>query len=145
MTMNFVKVFLLPLILALSACTDNEKEIDASENPEQISISFFSALYNDKDIKKAAAVCSPQLSRIILHYRSAPAVGRNLFNMSYDHVEIKTEDSGVKVRQLFKNKATITIYFDGKYQNERIKDIKRLALIQKDGRWYIDKILKDPF
>ncbi len=133
------------MLALLSACTDNEKEIDTSENPEQISVSFFSALYNDKDIKKAAAVCSPKLARIILHYRSANAVARHLFNMSYDHVDIKTEDTGVKVRQLFKNKATITVYFDGTYQNERIKDIKRLALIQKNGDWYIDKILKDPF
>jgi len=144
--MKLINIVILTLILALlSACTDNEKEIDTSENPEQISVSFFSALYNDKDIKKAAAVCSPKLARIILHYRSANAVARHLFNMSYDHVDIKTEDSGVKVRQLFKNKATITVYFDGTYQNERIKDIKRLALIQKDGDWYIDKILKDPF
>ncbi|MBL4910088.1 MAG: hypothetical protein JKX78_08760 [Alteromonadaceae bacterium] len=143
--MKFVKIFILPFFLLLSACTDNDKEIDANENPEQISISFFSALYNDRDINKAAAVCVPQLSRIILSYRYARGVGRHLFNMSYDHVDIKTEDTGVKVRQLFKNKATITIYFDGMYQNERIKDIKRLSLIQKDGRWYIDKILKDPF
>jgi hypothetical protein len=144
--MKLINIVILTLILVLlSACTDNEKEIDTSENPEQISVSFFSALYNDKDIKKAAAVCSPKLARIILHYRSANAVARHLFNMSYDHVDIKTEDTGVKVRQLFKNKATITVYFDGTYQNERIKDIKRLALIQKDGDWYIDKILKDPF
>ncbi len=144
--MKLINIVILTLMLALlSACTDNEKEIDTSENPEQISVSFFSALYNDKDIKKAAAVCSPKLARIILHYRSANAVARHLFNMSYDHVDIKTEDTGVKVRQLFKNKATITVYFDGTYQNERIKDIKRLALIQKNGDWYIDKILKDPF
>jgi hypothetical protein len=143
--MKLFKILLLPLLFTLSACSDDEKKIDVSENPEEISISFFSALYNDKDVKKAAAVCSPKLARIILSYRSANAVARHLFNMSYDNVQIKTEDSGVKVRQLFKNKATITIYFDGNYQDQRKKDIKRISLIQIDGRWFIDKILKDPF
>jgi len=143
--LNYLKIILFPSLLLLSACSDSEKEIDTGENPEEISISFFSALYNDKDIKKAAAVCEPKLARIILHYRSAKAVGRNLFNMSFDKVKIKTEDSGVKVRQMFKNKAVITIYFDGTFLENRVKDIKRLSLIQRDGRWYIDKILKDPF
>lgn len=144
MLKNF-KSIVFPLFILLSACSDSEKEIDTGENPEEISISFFSALYNDKDINKAAAVCEPNLARVILHYRSAKAVGRHLFNMSYDKVNIRTEDSGVKVRQMFKNKAVITIYFDGIYFENRIKDIKRLSLIQRDGRWYIDKILKDPF
>ena len=146
--MNILKqlrILILPLLIMLTACNGDKKVIDVSENPEEIAISFFSALYNDKDVEKAAAVCSPQLARIILHYRSARAVARHLFNMSYDNVQIKTEDSGVKVRQQFKIKAVITIYFDGYYQEERLKDVKRLSIIQKDGRWYIDKILKDPF
>ena len=143
--MKLFKILILPLLIVLTACSDNEKEIDVTKNPEEISIAFFSALYNDKDIKKAAAVCAPKLSRIILHYRSAKAVGRHLFNLSYDKVNLRTEDTGVKVRQMFKNKAQITVYFDGTLGDERIKDIKRLSLVQVDGRWYIDKILKDPF
>jgi len=139
------KIIIFPLLIMLSACSDSEKEIDTSENPEEISISFFSALYNDKDIDKAAAVCEPKLARVILHYRSAKAVARHLFNMSYDSVNIRTEDTGVKVRQMLKNKAVITIYFDGTYLENRVKDVKRLSLIQRSGRWYVDKILKDPF
>ncbi|PCI63284.1 MAG: hypothetical protein COB35_01440 [Gammaproteobacteria bacterium] len=143
--MKLVKIFFIPLLLILSACSDDEKTIDINKNPEEISIAFFSALYNDKDLNKAAAVCVPKLSRIILHYRSAKAVGRHLFNLSYDKVKIRTEDTGVKVRQMFKSKAIITIYFDGQYNDNRVMDVKRLSLIQFDGRWYIDKILKDPF
>ncbi|MFQ3278091.1 MAG: hypothetical protein ACI8SZ_002440, partial [Colwellia sp.] len=36
-------------------------------------------------------------------------------------------------------------YFDGYYQERRIQDVKLLSIIQRDGKWFIDKILKDPF
>ena len=66
--------------------------------------------------------------------------------MSYDKVEIKPDDSGVKIRKQFKKKAVITLYFDGYLQENSLKDVKRISLVQIDGgRWVINKILKDPF
>jgi hypothetical protein len=138
-------LILLPLLISLTACEQKEEPIREIDNPELVAIAFFNALYNEKDVKKAASVCSPQLARIILHYRSANAVARHLFNMSYDKVEISPDDSGVKVREQFKNKAVITVYFDGTYQEERMKDVKRLSIVQLEDRWVIDKVLKDPF
>lgn len=137
--------FLLLSLLLLSACGQEEEPITKIDNPEQIAVAFFDALYNEKNIEKAASVCSPQLARIILHYKSSQAVARHLFNMSYDTVIIEPDSSGVKVREQFKNKAVITLYFDGSYNDNRLKDVKRLSLIQIDDRWVIDKILKDPF
>jgi len=142
------KIFLfllLSLLTLLTACEQKEEPIRDIDNPELVAIAFFNALYNEKDVKKAASVCSPQLARIILHYRSANAVARHLFNMSYDKVEVSPDDSGVKVREQFKNQAIITVYFDGTYQDNRLKDVKRLSIIQLGDRWVIDKILKDPF
>ncbi|MCW8866423.1 MAG: hypothetical protein OQK09_14335 [Colwellia sp.] len=139
-------VFILIAIFLLSACGGDETEITKIDNPELVAVAFFDALYNEKDSKKAASVCAPKLARLILHYQSPKAVARHLFNMSYDKVEIKPDDSGVKLREQFKNKAVITLYFDGFYQEERLKDVKRLSLVQVDGgKWVIDKILKDPF
>jgi len=139
--------FLILLILFLvSACDDNNKEITKIDNPELVAVAFFDALYNEKNVQKAASVCDPKLARLILHYRSSQAVARHLFNMSYDKVTIKPDDSGVKLRKQFKNKAIITLYFDGYYQENRLKDVKRISLVQLDGgQWVINKILKDPF
>jgi len=134
------------LLLLLSACGgDNEKKITTVDDPEIVALAFFDALYNEKNVEKAASVCSPKLAKLVLHYRSPQAVARHLFNMSYDRVEVKPDSSGVKIREQFKGAANITIYFDGYYQEERIKDVKRLAIVQKNGKWYIDKVLKDPF
>ena len=134
------------LLLLLTACTeDDSKKITTVDNPEIVVIAFFDALYNEKNVEKAASVCNPKLARLILHYRSPQAVARHLFNMSYDKVEIAPDSSGIKVREQFKGSANITVYFDGYYQENRIKEVKRLSVIQRDGKWFIDEILKDPF
>ncbi|ASP49796.1 hypothetical protein B5D82_19705 [Cognaticolwellia beringensis] len=144
--MNYMKFILLSLTLLLFGCNEVDKnKINNVDNPEVVAIEFFNALYNEQNIKKAASVCSPKLSRIILHYKSPKAVARHLFNMSYDKVEITPDDSGIKVREQFNSSAIITVYFDGYYQDERLKDVKRLSLVQVDDKWVIDKILKDPF
>ena len=142
---SYLQIIALPLLILLGGCGDDEKSINNIDDPELVAVAFFHALYNEKDVKKAASVCNPQLARIIMHYKSPRAVARHLFNMSFDSVEISPDSSGVKVREQFKDKAKITIYFNGLYQENRIKDVKRLSLIQLDDRWVIDKILKDPF
>lgn len=144
--MKYLKLITLSLVLLVSACGEEDKnKITEVDDPEIVTIEFFNALYNENNIKKAASVCSPKLARIIMHYKSTKAVARHMFNMSYDKVEIKPDDTGVKVREQFKGSAVITVYFDGYYNDNRLKDVKRLSLIQIDDRWVIDKILKDPF
>ncbi|ALO35008.1 hypothetical protein CMT41_10000 [Colwellia sp. MT41] len=143
---TLISALLLSSIFLLTACDNNDsKKITTVDDPEIVAIAFFDALYNEKNIEKAASVCNPKLARLILHYRSPQAVARHLFNMSYDKVTITPDSSGVKVREQFKGSARITVYFDGYYQENRVKDIKRLAIVQRDGKWFIDKILKDPF
>ena len=143
---NILSFLLLSSVFLLTACdSDDSKRITTVDNPEIVALAFFDALYNEKNIEKAASVCNPKLARLILHYRSPQAVARHLFNMSYDKVEMRPDSSGVKIREQFKGTANITVYFDGYYQDKRIKEVKRLAIVQRDGKWFIDKILKDPF
>lgn len=142
--MKLIKLCLLSFVLLLVACGEKE-DITEMDNPEDIAVEFFDAIYNQKDVKKAASVCSPKLARIIMSYKSPEAVARHMFNMKYDNVVIKPDDSGVKVREQFKGAAVITLYFDGYYFDDRLKDVKRISLVQKDNGWIIDKLLKDPF
>ena len=143
--MKYLYSFLILALISLTGCMKNEEDITSIDDPELVTIAFFDALYNQKDINKAASVCSPKLARIIKHYKSPRAVGRHLFNMSYDKVAVSPDDSGVKVREQFKDKAVIIVFFDGTYNDERLKDVKKISLVQIDDKWVIDKILKDPF
>ena len=142
---SYAKYLLLMSVIFIGGCGEEKNEITTLDNPELVTIAFFDALYNEKDIDKAASVCGPKLARIILSYKSTQAVGRHVFNMSFDSVDIKPDDSGVKVREQFKDAATITVYLDGLYRDDKVKDVKRLSLIQKKDKWIIDKLLKDPF
>ena len=139
--------FVFLLILFLSACSGEEEEIKEIDNPKLVAIAFFEAIYNEKDINKAASVCSPKLSRLLLHYKTSQSVARHLFNMSFEKVtDISPDDTGVKIRERFKDKAVVTVYVEGYYNENKIKDVKRLLLIQNDdSQWVIDEILKDPF
>lgn len=144
--MTKINFLILLTLFLVSACGSDEEEIAKIDNPELVAVAFFDALYNEKNVQKAASVCDPKLARLILHYQSPRAVARHLFNMSYDKVVIKPDGSGVKIRKQFKNKATITLYFDGYYQENHLKDVKRISLVQVNGgKWIINKILKDPF
>jgi hypothetical protein len=140
-----LKHLCLPLLLLITSCGIDNEEITSIDNPKLVTVAFFDAIYNEKDIKKAASVCDDKLAKLVLHYRTSSAVGRHLFNMSYDNVVVKPDESGVKVREQFKGSAIVTVYFNGYYNDKNVKDVKLISLIQKDGKWLIDKILKDPF
>jgi hypothetical protein len=133
-------------IIFLPACSTEDK-INNIDNPQLFAVAFFEAVYNDKDINKAASACSPKLARLLLHYKTPQSVSRHLFNMSYDEVtEIEPDKSGLKVRELFKDKVEITIYISGYFDEDIIRNVKRLSLIKNnEGQWIIDEILKDPF
>tara|TARA_R110001583_G_scaffold43548_6_gene138556 strand:- start:7705 stop:8139 length:435 start_codon:yes stop_codon:yes gene_type:complete len=139
-----------PLILIflffLSACGGKE-EIDEIDNPKLVAVAFFKTIYNEKDINKAASVCSPKLARLLLHYKTSQSVARHLFNMSFEKItDIKPDNTGVKIREQFKDKAVVTINIEGYYDESKVKHVKRLLLIQNDnGQWIVDEILKDPF
>ena len=141
------KIFPLILIFFISACGDKEEDISEIDNPKFVAVAFFEAIYNEKDINKAASVSAPKLSRLLLHYRTSQSVAKHMFNMSFEKVTlIRPDDAGVKIRERFKDKAIVTIYIEGYYQESLIKNVKRLSLIQNgDGQWIVDEILKDPF
>ncbi|WP_236559792.1 hypothetical protein [Colwellia sp. 20A7] len=133
-------------IIFLPACSDEDRIIE-TDDPQLVAVAFFEAIYNEKNIIKAASACSPKLARLLLHYKTPQSVARHLFNMSYDRVtQIEPDVSGIKIREIFKNSTEVTVYLSGYQDEDVIKDVKRLSLIQNDkNQWIIDKILKDPF
>lgn len=144
--MNKTFPLILILLFFITACT-TEEDINEIDNPKLVAIAFFEAIYNEKDINKAASVCSLKLARLLLHYKTSQSVARHLFNMSLERIiDIRPDDSGVKIRERFKDQVAVTIYIEGYYENNKVKHVKRLQLIQNDDdEWIIDEILKDPF
>lgn len=144
--MHYKSLIFIFSLFFLNACS-GEEEINEIDNPKFVAVAFFEAIYNEKDIDKAASVSSPELARLLRHYKTPQSVARHLFNMSFDTtVDIKPDDSGVKIRERFKDSIAVTLYIEGFYDESKVKHVKRLLLIQNDDdQWIIDEILKDPF
>lgn len=111
---------------------------------EDVAVMFFDAIYNQKDINKAVALCSPSFAKEVKQHRTANQVARRMFNMSFDHVEINAALGDRKIRQEFNHSGVLTILFTG-YRYEKIyKDLKKIRLIKKGDDWFVDKLLADP-
>jgi len=127
------------VIITLISC-NSDKEVTA----EDVAVAFFDAIYNQKDIKKATALCSPKFSKELKKYRTANQAARQLFNMSFDTVEISAALGDLKVRKEFQTSGNLTILFTGFSHEKKYKDLKKIRLIKRNNIWLVDKLLADP-
>jgi len=136
---NLLTLFLL--VLTLCGCGS---ELKVPPTAEHVAIAFFDAIYNQKDVNKAATFCTLNLTKKIQKYVTAKNVARRLFNMSFDSVKIDVALGDLKVREEFKSSGKLTILFTGSRQNQVFKELKAIKLIKKDNAWLVEQILADP-
>ena len=136
---------LLSLIacLFISACGDSGKTL--GDTPGDTATAYFDALYNQQDLQKASTMATPNLTRIMKSYGTAKQFSRNLVNMQYDEVVIEVDMSDVSVREQYGNNAKINLVFTGYLNGEKVDDFRSVKMLRKKGKWYIDKIVADPY
>ncbi|GAB0112065.1 hypothetical protein [Pseudoalteromonas distincta] len=137
------KLITLITILFISGCGDIAKPESAT--PGDIASAYFDALYNQKDLQKASSMATPSMARIMKSYGTAKQFARNLINLQYDKVTIEIDMTNMSVRQQFGDHAKINIIFTGYFGSKKIDDIRTVKMIQKKGKWYVDKIMVDPY
>ncbi|SFD68644.1 hypothetical protein [Pseudoalteromonas denitrificans] len=134
------------LALFLSACSDDNAEVSGDNNsPEYTATVFFYAIYEEKDLKKTMSLSTPKLARIIKSYGSTRQFARNLINMQFDKVNIEIDRTSKSIRKRYGDKATITLIFSGTFNGRKVDDMRSVKLIQKKGKWFIEKIVDDPY
>ena len=138
-----LKVVSIVAILLLSACS-SESEQPLQDGPETVAITFFDAIYNQNDIDKALESCTPELAQELRTHVSTKNLARQIFNMSFDSVEIDAAFGDLRVREEFRNTGKLTIVFTGYRQNKLYKDMRDIKLIKQNGRWLVSEILPDP-
>lgn len=136
-------LLILMLCLFLSACGDDSKTL--SNTPGETATAYFDALYNQKDLQKATTMATPHLTRIMKSYGTANQFARNLVNMQYDDVVIEVDMTNMSVREQYGDKAKINLIFTGYLNGTKIDEMRSVKMVQKKGKWYIDKILADPY
>ena len=108
--MAYLKLLLLPLLLLLVSCTEDNPQVNAQiGTPEFIAGEFFHAIYNEKDLNRAKSLSTNEYAKILESYGSVKQVSRTLLNMSFDTVVINVNNSGRNLRQQYDNDATIQL------------------------------------
>ena len=137
-------LFLLCAVLLLSGC-EKEKGVGKygmmDENtPEYTALRFAQSIYDDPDITVALTLSTDRMQRLLQNYRTNRNVQRHVMNLKYDSVEIKP-DGGNKIgRTQFSESSTITLFFTGTYNNDKIEDLRTLELIRESGQWRVDQV-----
>jgi len=130
----------------LTACSDDGPEVSGdNDSPEYAATVFFYAIYEEKDLKKTMSLATPKMARIIKSYGSTRQFARNLINMQFDTVNIEIDRTSKSIRKRYGDKATITLIFSGTLNGNNVDDMRSVKLIQKKGKWFIEKIVDDPY
>ncbi len=99
---------------------------DPKQSAAEVGTAFFDALYNDKDLKKAMAFCTPEFAAEVGTHKTVRQAALRVFNMSFDSVKIHAALGDQKVRAEFNTSGKLTILFTGERQGNTFKDLKKI-------------------
>ncbi|PCK29933.1 hypothetical protein [Pseudoalteromonas piscicida] len=137
---------IIAAMLLLSACgSDEDAARGDKDTPGFAATMYFDALYNQKNFDAAIAIATPRHARIMRSYGTASQFARNLVNMQYDEVTIEVDMTNQSLREQYGNTAKINLIFTGQLRGEQVDDMRSVSMVRKKGKWYVDKILADPF
>ena len=142
----FKNSYLIFLFLFLSSTilfgcnSEEDKKIEVSE--KQVAISFFDAIYNEKDLNITLSLSSTNFKKELKRYRTVNNIAKRLFQMRFDSVSLHTSAIKTQVIDEYNVQVTMTVLFTGKRDGKTYKDYRRIILIKEDNVWLIDKLLK---
>ena len=132
-------LFLFSILFLITACTEEIKEPSEAE----VTIAFFNAVYNQKDLSKVLSFSSERFQKEINRYRTLNNFSRRVLNLSFDSVTIETQKSNTKVIDEFNIQVVITVMLTGLRNEKTYKEVKKIQLIKNNNIWLVDKILKN--
>lgn len=133
-------LFLLISASLLLGCNTEEKKIEVSE--KQVIISFFEAIYNEKNSKKAISLSSANFKKELEKYHTANNIAHRLFNMRFDSVSLHTSAMKTQIINEYNVQVTMMVQFTGIRNGSTYKDYKKVRLIKENDKWLVDKLLE---
>lgn len=133
---------LLLLILSslLFGCNSEEKKIEASE--KQAVMSFFNAIYNEKNAEKAISFSTESFKKELEKHHTAKNIARHLFNMRFDSVSLHTSAMKTQIINEYTVQVTMMVQFTGKRNGNEYKDFKKVRVIKENDKWLVDRLLE---
>lgn len=132
----------LLLILSMLYLTTSCTEEVSGPSEADITIAFFDAIYNQKDLNAALSLSSVSFKKEIIKYKTLNNFSRRGLNLSFDSVTINTQRLATTVIDSANIQVSMTVLLTGK-RNERIyKEVRQIQLIKKDNSWLVNQLLK---
>jgi hypothetical protein len=128
----------------LSGCGEVERgygDGDAETEEAQVIKGFYQSVYRDDDLNKAKQFASERMDGLIDHYATLNGVERYVLGRYFDQVELTIEAESIVPYLNKKQERRVTVIFDGKYNDETVKDSRDVVLVQEEGQWRVDQIL----
>lgn len=124
--------------LLLSGCLKTEIEEPKAHTR---AIEYFEIFFNDRDLEAAAKLATDEHADLILSYGSVASVGRYLYKMRFDEVEVNADWQGVTMFNQQPNTARVQMSFGGTVDGERVETVREVVMVRQNNNWYLARLL----
>lgn len=137
-----VKFYVVAVALLLMVGCSKDPQITS---PNEVVESYFKALYNERDFAKALSFASAHHQTLLNSYGTPASVGRYLYNMSYEHIDIQAERPSGVTYMNNPNSLRISVLITGYSQGQRADELFEVIVVFEDEGWKVDWKLDSPY
>lgn len=134
-------ILVVLIIYTGSGCSDDHIQAPGAD---EWAIEFFHQLYNQRDLERAAALATPEYAEVLLRYGTVNAVGRYLYNMNFDHVEIEADRQGIDWYQQRPDMVRVQLSFSGYSGSRRFDYVRDVVMVREGSQWRLARVLDHP-
>ena len=138
-----IRVVLLLSLLALFGCEKIIEKGEAPQTPESVTLSFFEAIYTERDVSKALPYVTPEMREILEHYHIAASVQRYVLGLSMTDVKVSIDEIDIDFFRKFTDEVTVIVKMEGLKGGKYWIDDRTLRLKKQGKKWIIVEVLPE--
>lgn len=139
-----MRYFITGLLAVLLTACDTPAAL-TKKGPHEIATAYFNALYNERNLNRAIELSSHRNRELIEHYGNTVSVGRYMYNMSFDQVDVTAERPTGIVYMNRNNTVRIQVAFSGYNGTDRYDEVREVVMIDQEGEWRLERVLDSPY
>lgn len=127
----------LMLMVGLVGCGDKPDNQKVELTPEEVSLGFFNAIYNERDVEKAKPFVDKPLQEVLSHYYIAASVQRYMLNLSMTDVALEIDEIDIDFFRKFTKDVTVVVKMKGLKAGQDWIDDRTIRLQKRNNHWII--------
>lgn len=134
-------------ISCLFACSSDKEKVSAGkygmmsdDTPQYAAVLFMRAIYNEDSLDKAIEMSTERFARILKGHHTNKNVQRQVFNLRLDSMSSEPVSGGSLLFNEKQTKAKIDMKIEGKYDGDKVLDLKTLSMVKIKGEWKVESV-----